>query len=46
MLGAGTMGAQVAAHVAGQGLEVVLLDIPSPAPDRNAVARKGLTTLR
>src|SRR5258706_12552087 len=40
------MGAQVAAHVAGQGLEVVLLDIPSPAPDRSAVARNGLETLR
>jgi len=46
VLGAGTMGAQVAAHVAGQGLEVVLLDIPSPAPDRSAVARNGLETLR
>jgi 3-hydroxyacyl-CoA dehydrogenase len=32
--------------VAGQGLEVVLLDLPSPAPDRSAIARKGLETLR
>jgi 3-hydroxyacyl-CoA dehydrogenase len=46
VLGAGTMGAQVAAHVAGQGLEVVLLDLASPAPDRSAVARKGLEALR
>ena len=46
VLGAGTMGAQVAAHVAGQGLEVALLDLPSPAPDRSAIARKGLETLR
>jgi len=46
VLGAGTMGAQVAAQVAGQGLEVVLLDLPSPAPDRSAIARKGLETLR
>jgi len=36
----------VAAHVAGQGLEVALLDLPSPAPDRSAIARKGLETLR
>ena len=27
---------------AGQGLEVVLLDLPSPAPDRSALARKGI----
>src|SRR6185295_15604405 len=46
VLGAGTMGAQVAAHVAGQGLEVVLLDLASPAPDRSAIARKGLDALR
>ena len=31
---AGTMGAQVAAHLVAQGLEVALLDLPSPAPDR------------
>jgi 3-hydroxyacyl-CoA dehydrogenase len=46
VLGAGTMGAQVAAHAAGQGLEVVLLDLPSPAPDRSALARKGIEALR
>ena len=46
VLGAGTMGAQVAAHVAGQGLEVALLDLPSPAPDRSALARRGLESLK
>jgi 3-hydroxyacyl-CoA dehydrogenase len=46
VLGAGTMGAQVAAHAAGQGLEVVLLDLPSPAPDRSAVARRGVEALK
>ena len=40
------MGAQVAAHAAGQGLEVVLLDLPSPAPERSALARRGLETLK
>jgi 3-hydroxyacyl-CoA dehydrogenase len=46
VLGAGTMGAQIAAHAAGQGLEVVLLDLPSPAPDRSALARKGIEALK
>jgi 3-hydroxyacyl-CoA dehydrogenase len=46
VLGAGTMGAQVAAHAAGQGLEVVLLDLPSPGPDRSALARKGVESLK
>jgi len=46
VLGAGTMGAQVAAHAAGQGLDVVLLDLPSPAPDRSAFARRGLLALK
>ena len=31
VLGAGTMGAQVAAHLAGSGLEVALLDIETPS---------------
>jgi 3-hydroxyacyl-CoA dehydrogenase len=46
VLGAGTMGAQVAAHAAGQGLDVVLLDLPSPGPDRSALARKGIEALK
>ena len=45
VLGAGTMGAQVAAHVAAQGLETVLLDLPSPGEDRSALAGKGLANL-
>jgi len=32
VLGAGTMGAQVAAHLAAQGIDVALLDMPSLAP--------------
>jgi 3-hydroxyacyl-CoA dehydrogenase len=40
------MGAQVAAHAVAQGLDVVLLDLPSPAPDRNAVARRALEAMK
>jgi 3-hydroxyacyl-CoA dehydrogenase len=46
VLGAGTMGAQVAAHVAAQGIEVALLDLASAGPDRSALARKGVEALR
>jgi 3-hydroxyacyl-CoA dehydrogenase len=46
VLGAGTMGAQVAALAAGQGLEVDLLDLPSAGPDRSALARRGVEALR
>ncbi len=46
VLGAGTMGAQLAAHAAAQGLDVVLLDLPSPAPDRSALARRGIEALK
>ena len=31
VLGAGTMGAQVAAHLAGMGLDVALLDMATPS---------------
>jgi 3-hydroxyacyl-CoA dehydrogenase len=46
VLGAGTMGAQVAAHLAGCGLDVVLLDVAASGSDRSAPARKGLEALR
>ncbi len=47
VLGAGTMGAQVAAHLAAAGIEVALLDIvPAGAADRSALARKALETLK
>ena len=45
VLGAGTMGAQVAAHLVAQGLEVVLLDVPAPPPDRSALAKRALEAL-
>jgi 3-hydroxyacyl-CoA dehydrogenase len=45
VLGAGTMGAQIAAHAVAQGLEVALLDVPGPAGDRSGPAKKGLAAL-
>src|SRR6185295_7878172 len=45
VLGAGTMGAQIAAHLANAGIPTLLLDIvPRDAqatPDRNSIARAG-----
>jgi 3-hydroxyacyl-CoA dehydrogenase len=51
VLGAGTMGAQIAAHLAGAGLDVLLLDIVAPGagPDRqerDRLAREGLERAR
>jgi len=47
VLGAGTMGAQIAAHLANAGLEVHLLDIaPENDDDPNAVVRKGFEQAR
>jgi len=47
VLGSGTMGAQVAAHLAGGGLQVALLDIvPAGATDRSALARRALEALK
>jgi 3-hydroxyacyl-CoA dehydrogenase len=47
VLGAGTMGAQIAAHLANAGLEVHLLDIaPEGGDDPNAVVRKGFEQAR
>jgi 3-hydroxyacyl-CoA dehydrogenase len=48
VLGAGTMGAQIAAHLVGCGLEVALLDLvpPDAGADRNRLANRALDTLR
>ncbi|NPA15435.1 MAG: 3-hydroxyacyl-CoA dehydrogenase [Deferribacteres bacterium] len=42
VLGAGVMGAAIAAHFANVGIPTVLLDIPAKEGDRNAIARAGL----
>ncbi len=49
VLGAGTMGAQIAAHFANAGLFVELLDIPGSGANRNEVVEKAfkrMTSLR
>ncbi|MGB8259762.1 MAG: 3-hydroxyacyl-CoA dehydrogenase NAD-binding domain-containing protein, partial [Terracidiphilus sp.] len=46
VLGAGTMGARIAAHVANAGLPVLLLDIVPAAGDRNSFAAKALEGLK
>ncbi len=46
VLGAGTMGARIAAHIANAGLPVLLLDIVPAAGDRSALARTALETLK
>ena len=47
VLGAGTMGARIAAHAANAGLQVLLLDMaPQGAADRNGLAAKALDALK
>ena len=46
VLGAGTMGSRIAAHLANAGLPVVLLDIPAPEGARNAIASQALDALK
>ncbi len=47
VLGAGTMGAQIAAHLANAGLEVHLLDIaPDDGGDSNAIVEEGFEHAR
>ena len=46
VLGAGTMGARIAAHLANAGLPVVLLDIPAKEGARSAIALQALDALK
>lgn len=47
VLGAGTMGARIAAHVANAGLPVLLLDlVPQDASDRDRLATQALEALK
>ncbi len=46
VIGSGIMGSQIAAHLAGCGIPVLLLDVPSEGKDRNAVANKGRDGLK
>jgi len=46
VLGAGTMGAAIAAHCANAGLEVDLLDIAPDEPDKNAIVEAGFERMK
>jgi 3-hydroxyacyl-CoA dehydrogenase len=46
VLGAGTMGARIAAHVANAGLPVLLLDMVQDKGDRNRLAVQALSSLK
>jgi 3-hydroxyacyl-CoA dehydrogenase len=46
VLGAGTMGAAIAAHCANAGLEVDLLDIAQDDDDKNAVVKAGFDRMK
>jgi 3-hydroxyacyl-CoA dehydrogenase len=46
VLGAGTMGARIAAHIANAGLPVLLLDIVPEKGDRNSLAAAALNNLK
>ena len=46
VLGAGVMGAQIAAHLANARVPVVLFDLPAKEGDKNAVVKKALDGLK
>src|SRR3712207_500852 len=46
VLGAGTMGASIAAHCANAGLEVDLLDIAPDEPDKNGIVEAGFERMK
>lgn len=43
VLGSGVMGSAIACHFAGNGLQVLLLDMPTDGNDKNKIARDHLT---
>lgn len=44
VLGSGVMGSAIACHFAGNGIQVLLLDMPTDGKDRNKIARDHLNT--
>ena len=45
VLGAGVMGAQIAAHLTSAGVDTVLFDLPAKDGDANGIARKAIANL-
>lgn len=46
VLGAGVMGAQIAAHLTSAGVQTVLFDLPSPSGNKNAIVDSALQALK
>ena len=46
VLGAGVMGAQIAAHLANANVPTLLFDLSSPAGDKSAIAQKAIEALK
>jgi 3-hydroxyacyl-CoA dehydrogenase len=46
VLGAGVMGAQIAAHLANANVPVVLFDLPAKEGDKNGIVKKALDGLK
>lgn len=46
VLGAGVMGAQIAAHCVNAGLPVVLFDLPAPQGRRNGIVERAIANLK
>lgn len=45
VLGAGVMGAQIAAHLVNAGVDTLLFDLPAKEADKNAIAKKAIAHL-
>ena len=45
VLGAGVMGAQIAAHLVNAQVEVLLYDLPAKDGDKSAIARKAIASI-
>src|SRR5512140_1261551 len=45
VLGAGVMGAQIAAHLANANVQPVLFDLPTEGKDKSAIAKKAIEGL-
>jgi 3-hydroxyacyl-CoA dehydrogenase len=46
VLGAGVMGAQIAAHLTNANVETILFDLPAPEGDPNGIVRKAIENLK